>query len=202
MVNKVTLMRENFLDILSLQGVRKDLNSKNQTDHLFQLLYEYTNGIDENQTEFTVSNNHELEMRIPGTVIHVQLTGLLKSKLQDIVAIYLILSGASDGNWVKLTVGIIIAFLDRVKKLKIERGELCIIETLSKTYNRSSEGDCIKLFGNKCLYPSSMCQFMKSESKTCQFDESSIKSTMMFLKEKKILKQQNAIDPIQWAIVT
>lgn len=200
--NVIVITRDNFLHVLQLSDVQQNFKDRSEIDQLYKVLLDFLmaekalKDIPEDQIHF-----REIALRIPGTPIHIRLSGVLRERLEDFIALYLILTGLAEGNWVKITASVIIGLIGKVASLKKDLGERCIIDSLGEIKQRTDREICINLFGRECRYPTANCQFMKQDEPVCQFEPNALRITLEALEKRQILKKENNVEPFIWGIV-
>lgn len=201
--NDITVItRDNFIHVLQLPDIQQKLKERSEIDHLYNALLEFLTS--EGALTDTLQDQtqlRELAIRIPGTPVHVRLSGVLRDKLEDFVALYLILSGVAEGNWVKITASVVIGLANKVSILRKHLGERCVVESLGEVSPRDDKSICLNLFGKRCRYPQSHCQFMKQDNLICQFELEAVSITLESLEKRKILKKETNVKPFIWSIV-
>lgn len=199
---QVVITRENFFSQLELKKYQQRFTGSNNIDHFYKSLLDFLIN-DESILEMPEDKIQlsELAIRIPGTPVHVKLSGLLRDKVTDFIAIYLVLSGIEQGNWLKITASAVVELMGRCKILRKKFGERCIVYSLGEVSHRTIKEICLNLYGKDCRYKNAGCQFNTKKNNLCNFELDAIKETVEYLECKKILKKENSAEPIIWSVV-
>lgn len=200
--NKVTVTRDNFVELLALTEFRRRSLSKTEIDYLYTFIEELLiskGGYGENIK--CSEQTDELNFMIPGTVVHLNLTLALKDKAQDAISAFLILLGIYEGDLTKITSWMIFKLLGTITLLKKEYGQLCVVEALSKSKDKTTEHVFRHLYMKRCKCPICGCQFLNSSGSICCIEKLDIEKTLEFLANKKVVQKENAVPPICWGII-
>ncbi len=198
----VAITREDFFGQLDLKEYQKRFKGSDSLDHLYRSVLDFL--ADDGSMMETRADEiqyRELAIRIPGTPVHVRLSGLLRDKIADFIALYLVLSGIEQGNWPKITASAVVELMGRCRILRKKYGERCVVYSLGEISHRTSKEICLNLYGKDCRYKDAGCQFETQKARLCKFELEDIRKTMEYLEDKKILKKENSVEPIIWSIV-
>lgn len=201
-IKELVITRENFLDVLGAAKVRRTLVESSKIDKLYTDLLEF---LEAEKSIISMSdidkNKKELQFRIPGTPVHIKLSGLLKKKIENFIMLSLILYGVSQDNYLNVSVGIIVGLMESFSLLRKKYGEVCIVESFGDLSKRTPNDIFIHIYNKKCKYRKSKCQFLDNKNNTCSLDVQCIEKTLAALESREVVRKKNNVEPFEWDMV-
>jgi len=146
------------------------------------------------------SGTRELDLKIPGIPVHINLSKFLLDKIESFLAAWLIIQGASQADARLVGVGIVVELMNKLTVLEKQHGELCAVESLATVVPKTSEGVCLNLYGKPCRYPNVKCQFLKERKGTCNFNKKAVRETIEHLEKRGVIEKVNAVEPVSWRV--
>ena len=198
----VLISRDTFLDVLQLQAAREKLRERERIDDLYLALVDFLSDQDESPV-IDLPQAYEprgLDLKVPGMPVHINLSRFIFDKLESFVAAYLIIDGATQDNYMKVTAAIVVGFMNKLTYLRKHYGELCAVESLAEVATKGTKDVCLNLFGKPCRYPKANCQFLEKEMGVCNFELKAIEQTLEALGKKSVVEKANNSEPIIWKI--
>jgi len=196
----ILMTRDNFLKVLSLDVKGKPMMNRERIDHFYKIMIDF---LHENKAidsvDKTESISSDLAFMIPGTSFHLRISTDLKEDVNALLIAYLVWVGIKQDSTVAVTVPVLMNIISRIRKLKIDTGEVCIMEALSEVNEKTATAICASLFGKTCRYSDSNCQFMHDDS--CGMSLDAAEKTMEAMADQKVIKKMNHVEPFVWSVV-
>lgn len=140
----------------------------------------------------------EVDLRVPGTPIHVHLGAVGDTEIQEAIAIASGLGLLHQGGEVILTFAGLKKLLGLFSRLKTQYGERSVIEALRDARPPTADGVAGVLHGAACRHPNADCRY--NESGLCAITASVVEDTLTSLAARGVVVARNAVAPIEYGV--
>jgi hypothetical protein len=143
------------------------------------------------------SSQHDADLRIPGTPVHVHMSAIKEPHLNEIVTLLGALGLHLRGEYA-ITFAGLQALARLVSVLKTQYGERSVVEALGATKPPAADGVAGILHGAPCRHPGANCRYMQEG--TCTISVSAVAATLSDLEGRGIVRRLNAVEPYEYAV--
>jgi hypothetical protein len=194
------ISRDTFLQQLGLPHARQAVGGPQEIESLYDLVSDHLRAQGMAQPVAPEGTSHELALKLPGLPLHLRLTDLSREEIVLFVTAALVIAG-SGGGLAGVASGVVSTLATRLKVLRAQYGELCLIEALAESRRPTPRNACATLLGKPCRRPKARCQF-EQENGLCGFDLPSLQTTLQHLEAQKVVRRVNVVDPAEYGVVT
>lgn len=138
----------------------------------------------------------EVELRVPGTPLHVHVSAIKEPQLKEIISLLGGLGLVDHKAAFTLTGLQTLARL--VSVLKTEFGERSVVEALSDVKPPTADAVAGILHGARCRHPGASCRFLFDG--TCTINGPAVATTLEDLARRGIVRKLNAVAPYEYAV--
>jgi hypothetical protein len=147
-------------------------------------------------TDMPADTAQEVELRIPGTPLHVHVSAIKEPQLNEIITLF---GGLGLGEHrFAITLTGLQALGRRFSLLKSEFGERSIAEALNDAKPPTADAVAGVLHGAPCRHPRAGCRYMRDG--TCTIVEPAVTGTLEDLARRGIVHRLNAVAPYEYAV--
>lgn len=191
------LMRDNFVEVLGLKKVSASLKHREQRDALYSVILEFLASENAAAKAPESAGPGDLALRIPGTGVHVRLTGIVREGLLDVVTAFLLLP--SDRRSVAAGIAVLNRIRANISLAKKATGERCVLEAIGEVDEPTANKICLQLLDLPCRYLTAGCQYTRGTG-FCGFHMDAVNSSLKMLEGKKVL-EHTAAEPYSWTVI-
>jgi len=139
----------------------------------------------------------DLELRLPGTPIHVHLAAVGDAEMKEIVMLLGIFGLTGDPGTAIGLAGLQ-SVRRLVRKLHTDLGERSIVEMLGKAKPPTAVAVAALLHGAACRHPKAGCRYDRDG--TCSVTQRIVAATLNDLTQRQIVQRRSAVEPHEYKV--
>jgi len=145
----------------------------------------------------TARDPSDLELRLPGTPIHVRLAAVGDAEIKEIVTLLGVFGVTSDPI-TSISVAGLQSVRRLVRKLHTDLGERSIVEVLKKTKPPTADSVAAALHGAPCRHPKAGCRYEADGA--CTISQQEVALTLDDLTKRQIVLRRSAVEPHEYKV--